>query len=175
MQPMKILGLIVFAALASFGYYLSLIPQKPDLLRPHDAVIVLTGGSMRIEEGARLVAEGKAPKLFISGVEENISEGQILRSFNLAPEKLFLGRQATDTKENALESGEWMRKNGIKTAILVTSDYHMPRALLEFRARAPGVSITPYPVASASYRSFIYEWAKLYVVMIAISLTASYS
>ena len=59
-----------------------------------------------------------------------------------------LGFRAADTRGNARETAGWARYHGYGSVILVTADYHMPRALLELRAQTPGVEFYPYPVAT---------------------------
>ena len=59
-----------------------------------------------------------------------------------------LGFEAIDTVGNARETAEWARARGYDRLILVTADYHMPRALLELRGAMPHVRLTPYPVAT---------------------------
>jgi uncharacterized SAM-binding protein YcdF (DUF218 family) len=59
-----------------------------------------------------------------------------------------LGFTALDTLGNAREAAAWARAMDYKSLILVTADYHMPRALIEVRAAMPGVTVTPYPVAT---------------------------
>ncbi len=100
-----------------------------------DAIIVLTGGRNRISEGIRLLNENLADKLFISGVPENISIGQIEKQAKIKADdenKIELGRKAKNTIENAIETEEWIKKNNIKSIRLVTSSYHIPRSLQEF-------------------------------------------
>ena len=59
-----------------------------------------------------------------------------------------LGFTAADTVGNARETAEWARSLGYHSLILVTADYHMPRAMLELRAALPEAKVTPYPVAT---------------------------
>ena len=59
-----------------------------------------------------------------------------------------LGFEAEDTVGNARETAEWVRSHDYQSLIVVTSDYHMPRAMLELRAALPGVQLIAYPVRS---------------------------
>ena len=61
-----------------------------------------------------------------------------------------LGRAAEDTRGNASETADWVRRHGYRSLIVVTADYHMPRALLELRASLPGVALRPYPVETGT-------------------------
>lgn len=125
-----------------------------------DGIIVLTGGAERIGDGIRLLEEKRARRLFISGVNIQVSAEQLRRTWP-GHETSFeccidLDFRARNTIENALESAEWVRKHGFRSIILVTARYHMPRALLEFSAAMPGIVIEPYPVQTGASR--IEDW-----------------
>jgi uncharacterized SAM-binding protein YcdF (DUF218 family) len=127
------------------------IPESvEDEGRRTDAIIVLTGGSLRLEKGFELLSAKMAEKLLVSGVDKRIRIEELLRVAGITPEELdccvTLGYMAEDTGSNAIESALWIRTNKIASIRLVTSSYHMPRSLLEFRATVPGVEIVPHPV-----------------------------
>lgn len=110
-----------------------------------DAILVLTGGTNRIHSGLMLLAADHAGHLMISGVTPGLGKETLIKQYDFAPviqEKLLahccitLGHQATDTVENAIEAAPWIRKNQFRSIRLVTSVYHMPRALLMLREHA---------------------------------------
>lgn len=122
-----------------------------------DAIVVLTGGSDRVQEGLRLIAEKRARKLFISGVYDGVDVAELLRSMAPAQPEMtptaeqiaccvILGHSADDTEGNARETAAWMAKQHFRSLRLVTADYHMPRSLLEFRRVMPDLIIRPHPV-----------------------------
>lgn len=121
---------------------------SPD--RPTDAIVVLTGGSLRVEGGLRLLAEGKAKKLFISGVYRGVDVTELLHVSRQAPDSVaccvVLGHEADNTLGNARETAQWMESEGYHSLRLVTASYHMPRSMLEFARAMPDVEIVPYPV-----------------------------
>ncbi len=136
------LGFSVFAASA-----LVMKPQKQG--QATDAIIVLTGGKNRIESGLRIFADRLSTQLFITGVHEYVSKDEILNRHNgkALPECcITLGYEATTTTENAQEAKEWLAGKKFKTIRLVTSNYHMPRALLEFHHAIPEIAIIPNPI-----------------------------
>ncbi len=118
--------------------------------RQTDAIVVLTGGTGRVSTGLRLLERGRADKLFVSGVYKGVDVSELLRVSQQAPGWLAccvtLGYEAETTYGNALESAQWVRRNRFGSVRLVTAAYHMPRSLLEFRARMPEVTIVPHPV-----------------------------
>lgn len=148
-----ILVLWIAGYIAFLTHAAALAPsQKP---RTSDAVVVLTGGYNRIRTGLELYAEGVAPKLFITGVHKDVTRKELLAQWTgnapLPPGGITLGRKAATTRENAEETREWVEKNGVHTLHLVTSSYHMSRALLEFHRAMPGMTIIPYPVTEGHY------------------------
>ncbi len=116
-----------------------------------DAIITLTGGRNRLAEAIRLLNDGKADKLFISGVSKKSSLQAIQKRNNIDiidTEKVTLGTIAANTLGNAQESLDWIRQNNIKSIRLVTSNYHMPRSIVEFQSRNPELKIIAHPVYS---------------------------
>ncbi len=116
-----------------------------------DAIITLTGGRNRIIEAVRLLQQGISPRLFISGVDKDISLQNIQNTQHFPlpnSQAIDIGHQATNTTENAIESNTWIQKNNIKSIRLVTSNYHIPRALVEFNKQNKSLKIIIHPVYS---------------------------
>jgi uncharacterized SAM-binding protein YcdF (DUF218 family) len=115
-----------------------------------DAIVVLTGGSLRLQSGIDLLREGKGRKLFVSGVNHQVDLDDLLRISGSAPEWaiccIVLGHEADDTLGNALETARWVRGQGFRSVRLVTAWYHMPRSLLEFDRVLPEIDIVAHPV-----------------------------
>ena len=153
--------LVVFLWIVGFTNFLMTIPADvPKDIVKSDAVVVLTGGSKRLEAGIILLEQGKAELLFVSGVNEKVTRSDILQVVDrgkiLKNDQLFsccikLGYAAEDTTGNAKESLEWLRINSLSSIILVTSNYHMQRAYLEFKLQNSNVRITKYPVISSDF------------------------
>lgn len=149
--PLALLLAVAFAAwtvgLFSFADDIPQTVTEPN--RKTDAIVVLTGGSGRLGEGLALLAAGKAEKLFVSGVYRGVDVKRLLAIFKNQPagleSRISIGN-ATDTIENAAETAIWMAAGGYKSLLLVTSDYHMARSLLEFRYAMPGITLVPHPV-----------------------------
>lgn len=151
---LRLLAFPVAALLAGFvGFALSLERTESTLTVKADGVVVLTGGSDRVVEAGELLARGQARRLLITGVNKATREREIARLLPISRE-LFdccvdLGYRALDTAGNAAETRDWARRRGIGgSLIVVTSNYHMPRALAELSAALPGVTLHPFPVVS---------------------------
>jgi uncharacterized SAM-binding protein YcdF (DUF218 family) len=133
-----------------FSRYIKSYPT--DTMTKTEAVAVLTGGRNRIAEAVRLYNEGYARWLIISGLGGPIGIAELERQNHTkitAPlDHVILGKQATNTIENAIEIDEAIRRNQITSLRLVTSFYHLPRSQEEISARHPEITIIPHPVYS---------------------------
>src|SRR3954447_2242417 len=117
-----------------------------------DGIVVLTGGSQRIGDAIELLAKGYARRLLITGVNEHTSRDEIAR-FNPGQRRLFdccvdLDYRARNTIGNAIETRRWVRSHGFQSLIIVTSNYHMPRTLLELDHALPGARKVPFAVVN---------------------------
>ncbi len=159
-----------FLWLSGFGLFLEYVhgmqPQNPS--QPTDAIIVLTGGAQRVNKGLDLLSTGQAKKLFITGVNGHVNLQEILNLWKRPIIQqdsddccIVLDHKARNTIQNAKETREWAQQEKIKTLRLVTSDYHMPRARLEFRERMPGIVILSWPVKAHEAKSEMPDFVRL--------------
>ncbi len=144
----------------AFAHWVSVMPAGS--LHAADGIVALTGDEDRISEAVRLLAEGKAGRLLISGVNKSTGAPQIINSNGAGPQQAWLfrccvdlDRRALNTEDNALQATAWARKRGFRSLIVVTSTYHMPRALMELRQSMPELDLIPYPVKSPRMET---EW-----------------
>ena len=148
-------SLVLFASLWVIGFIIFCaysIGMKYHPLETADAIVALTGGSDRISEAVRLLQEERAPRLFISGVDENVTEYHLLKKVDFQwQEKIELGHWAKTTRMNAIETAEWVDENQIRSIILDSSFYHIPRSLLEIKRAVPDLKIIPYAVFPKSF------------------------
>lgn len=151
-----VLGAAALAWLAGFAWFAVSVPGRvvePD--RRTDAIVVLTGGSKRLNEGLGLLMQGRAKKLFVSGVHRGVDVAELLRAAQRSPREveccIALGYEADNTAGNAAETARWMKQQGFRSLRLVTSGYHMARALAEFRAAMPEVAVLAHPVFPDSF------------------------
>ena len=145
-----VVGVLAGAWTAGLFAFASDIPRAVTAPDEHtDAIVVLTGGSGRLGMGLKLLSERKAEKLFVSGVYRGLDVRRLLEMSQRSPTEMSccigIG-YAVDTIGNATETAAWMRENGFTSLRLVTSDYHMPRSLMEFREALPDIRLVPHPV-----------------------------
>jgi uncharacterized SAM-binding protein YcdF (DUF218 family) len=143
--------LLLFAWLIGLAWFvIASVVVQVDRASATDAIVVLTGGRLRLEAGVALLAAGKARKLFVSGVNPTVDRDELLRALGPAAEReaccIVLGHAAADTFGNAHETADWMRQERYRSLRLVTSWYHMRRSLLEFSRAMPGVTVVAHPV-----------------------------
>ncbi len=118
-----------------------------------DGIVALTGGSdLRLEAATKLLEDGKGRRLLVSGVNRKATRAD-LWGVTGAPKRVFdccidLGFTAESTIGNARETAQWATSMGLHSLILVTADYHTPRAMLELRGVLPDVRIIAFPVAT---------------------------
>jgi len=152
--------LIVLAAIllvAGFGYFTWHLPdQEVELDRDADGIVVLTGGDSRVSDALALLAAGRAKRLLISGVYTGTTTNDIARQMvdynRMLTCCVDLDYSAVNTLGNAVGTRQWTLKNGFHSLIVVTSAYHMPRALAELSHQLPEVALIPYPVVSDRLR-----------------------
>lgn len=110
-----------------FAYYVHILKtyDHKEPLKKADAIIVLTGDRHRIAYGINLMNKGLSPVTFISGAHNDFNDENLIEN---NPCCIEVGFEARDTIGNALEAGRWLHAKNYKTFLLVTSDYHMPRA-----------------------------------------------
>jgi len=154
-------GAAFLAWLLGLAWFASRVPRVPSLDGEiTDAIVVLTGGSNRLEEGLALLSKGRSKKLFVSGVHRGVMIDELLRRAGFSPDQapccIVLGYRAGHTEGNAVETAAWMAAEKYGSLRLVTSNYHMPRSLLEFSSAMPGIRIVSHPVFPESVK--IRDW-----------------
>lgn len=161
----RFFAVTLLAWMLGFAWFAIFLPQPLDG-RPTDAIVVLTGGAGRIDRGIALLQEGAAKRMLISGVDRSVRPSELAARYD-APERLFsccitLGREAIDTRSNAIETAHWLERRDFKTVRLITTDWHMRRSALELRQALPNrVTIVYDAVPSRpSLRMLLREYNK---------------
>src|SRR5450755_4199833 len=151
------LAVVFVVAAIGFAGFLSQLRDaeiKPD--RKADGIVVLTGGSSRVSDAMELLADGYGKRLLISGVHPTNDASDISRSLpdnqSLLDCCVDLDRSAVNTRSNAAETRRWAHERGFKSLIVVTSNYHMPRAIVELSHAMPDIQLIPFAVVGDKWR-----------------------
>ncbi len=147
-----LLLLILFAWGVFFIAYLAKIQKTQENVNPNnsaEAIFILTGDKGRIESGIQIFEQKRAEMIFITGVGDHTQKNNILppaihKAASISP-------LAKNTKENFDDIEKWVKQKNIVTAFLVTSDYHMPRALDIAKRRGLKTTLIPAPVKTISF------------------------
>lgn len=152
---------LIFLALAGVGLgFLGFLTHLDSAeIRPSrnaDGIVVLTGGSSRVADAMELLAVGYGKRLLISGVHPTNGASDIVRSLpdsqGLLRCCVDLDHSAVNTRSNAVEARRWARDQGFRSLIVVTSNYHMPRAIVELSHAMPDVTLIPFAVVGERWR-----------------------
>ena len=145
------------ALVLGFIVFVWLLPSDEVALdRNADGVVVLTGGTSRVVDALELLATGHGKRLLITGVNPGTTTGDIARQVGNFDRLLAccvdLDYSALNTLGNAVQTRRWTLEHGFGSLIVVTSAYHMPRALAELAHQLPEAALIPYPVVSDRLR-----------------------
>src|SRR4030088_2162533 len=181
------LAMVFVGAAVGFVGFLSQLHGaeiKPD--HKADGIVVLTGGSSRGSDAMELLAGGYGKRLLISGVHPTNAASDISRSLSDNQSLLSccvdLDRSAVNTRSNAAQTRRWAHDRGFKSLIVVTSNYHMPRAIVELSHAMPDIALIPFAVvgdkwrdepwwtSGATFRLLLSEYAKYVAVELRVRL-----
>jgi len=136
----RILSLLLLIWILGFAWFALLLPQ-PAGKQKTDAVVVLTGGANRIDQGLMVLEQGNAKRMLVSGVDRDVKPKELAAQYPGYAKQFAccvdLGFRAVDTRSNGLETARWAARHKIKSIRLVTHDWHMRRARLELDEAMP--------------------------------------
>jgi uncharacterized SAM-binding protein YcdF (DUF218 family) len=154
-----VVSLLAMALLvgAGFLWFVARVPEAEISLHSGaDGIVALAGGASRVADAIELLAAGHGKRLLISGANRSTNSKEISR---LNPEFSAWVRCCVDfdwsvnTLGNAIETSRWAQSRGFRSLIVVTSNYHMPRALAEITHQLPDVILVPFPVVTDRQRA----------------------
>ncbi len=149
-RPFALYSLIIIFVCWFFGFFafaFYAFSLQADSNQTADAIVVLTGGADRLQTGFDLLQKKRAPLLFITGVNDGVSPQQLLdKQQDIFKQATYLDYSADNTYQNALAIKDWTEQQNVKSILLVTSFYHMPRSLFEISKKTPDIKIYPVSV-----------------------------
>lgn len=124
--------LVLFIGFFNAGRFLSLT-EPP---KHADVIIVLSGGTGRVEKAAELYKDGYAPAILLSNSKELTSASgdmvQTALALGISQDVIFTEKAALSTYQNAEFTLPIMKEHGFESAIVVSSDFHMRRVKFIF-------------------------------------------
>lgn len=151
-------ALAIVAFVIGYFWFVSQIPgREVQLDGKADGIVVLTGAPARIPDAIGLLAAQRGQRLLITGVYRNTRSREIARLTPLY-NKFFaccidLDRNALNTYGNAIQARRWAHEHQFKSLIVVTSNWHLPRAMVEIEHQLPDLKLIPYPVISEKLKN----------------------
>jgi uncharacterized SAM-binding protein YcdF (DUF218 family) len=141
-----------------FGWFIvNIAGDEVTLDTRADGIVALTGAAARIPDAIELLATDRGKRLLITGVHRATSSKEIARLTPLYSRYftccIDLDRSALNTFGNALETKRWARAHNFNSLIVVTSNWHMPRAMAELAHQLPDVTLIAYPVISEKVKT----------------------
>ncbi len=148
-------ALLLTAGFFWFAWHIS--TEEVSLDRNADGIVALTGAASRIPDAIELLAAERGKRLLITGVHRATSAREIARLTPLYS-KFFtccidLDKSALNTFGNALETKRWAREHNFNSLIVVTSNWHMPRAMAELAHQLPDATLIAFPVISEKVKT----------------------
>lgn len=145
------------ALVIGFGFFLRLLPsEEVALKRNADGIVVLTGGTARVSDALELLAAHRGKRLLITGVNPGTTTTDIARQVpdynRILACCVDLDYSALNTLGNAVQTRRWAIDRGFHSLIIVTSAYHMPRAMAEIAHQLPDVTLIAFPVVADRLR-----------------------
>ncbi len=161
LRLLKTICIVLISSILTY-FLIGLVEYKEKILstmkyisKKGSDIVILTGGTNRIKDGLKIINKFEKTstfnsKILVSGTGKGFTKTSLEKNidfdFNLIECCVELDSISTNTYSNAFETLKWVKKNNISEFILITSNYHMPRAFLEFKYRMPNLKIFTYPI-----------------------------
>ena len=148
-----LISLLLTVLIIDYSFFYKKIFDYKNNLNFNNNFIVLTGGNNRVKKSLKIFfqIENKNKNLFISGVGKGFNKKTLKKLTQKNPNYnkiidccIQIEGISRNTFSNAVESLKWVKSKKINSFVLLTNNYHMPRAMLEFKSIFNDIKITPY-------------------------------
>lgn len=161
----RVFGFILLAWLFGFLWFALFLPQPASEKVATDGIVVLTGSKGRIERGLALLRNHMGKELLVSGVDRDVKPAEFAHAYKVPKDvmkRVTLGREAVDTRSNAVETNDWLERRHYTSLRLITADWHMRRARYELaqQLREPVAIVADAVVSKPSLLVLLREYNK---------------
>lgn len=169
----RLLSLLLVMWALGFIWFAMTLPRPAEANARTDGIVALTGGGGRIPHALRLLERGTAKRLLVSGVDREVRPREFAAEYKVPSGQMecciTLGYDAVDTRSNALETARWIKDHKLKSIRVVTTDWHMRRAIFDISEEAPKetVIVEDAVVSRPSFRVLFLEYNKLVARLLA--------
>ena len=148
-----LISLLLIVLVIDYSFFYKKIFIYKNNLKLNNNFIVLTGGNNRVKKSLKIFFQikNKNKNLFISGVGKGFNKETLKKLTQKNPNYnkiidccIQIEGISRNTFSNAVESLKWVKSKKINSFVLLTNNYHMPRAMLEFKSIFKDINITPY-------------------------------
>ncbi len=115
---------------------------------------VVTAARLQLRLGVPVVVSGG--KVFEHDDAEAPVVARVLSDLGVPRERILVEAKSRNTVENARRTKEILAAKGLRRPLLVTSAYHMRRAVTAFEKA--GVAVTPVPAGYRTWKGKPYRW-----------------
>jgi uncharacterized SAM-binding protein YcdF (DUF218 family) len=161
----RFFGTILLVWLFGFLWFALFLPQPASENVGTDGIVVLTGSAGRIERGLALLRSRMGEELLVSGVDRDVKPAEFAKAYKVPKDlmkRVALGREAVDTRSNAVETSDWLKRRQYSSVRLITADWHMRRARYELvqQLHEPVAIVTDAVVSKPSLWVLLREYNK---------------
>ena len=181
--PLIIISIFILWFIGLFNYKEKIVTLRKSSFVQATNIVILTGGSNRIKGGLKIInnfnkSDLNNIKLLISGTGKGFTKLSVNKMLSKKNDFysfikccVELDSKSKNTYSNAIQTKKWVEKNNINQFILITSNYHMPRALLELKNQMPNIKIFGYPINPSKHeiKNWIYSFETFSLVFIEYS------
>ena len=145
--------LVITVLFIDYSFFYKKILNYKNSLDYSKNFIVLTGGDNRVKKSLKIFFQIKNnnKNLFISGVGKGFNNKTLRKLTQKNPNYnkiidccIQIEGISRNTFSNAVESLKWVKSKKINSFVLLTNNYHMPRAMLEFKSIFKDIEVIPY-------------------------------
>jgi uncharacterized SAM-binding protein YcdF (DUF218 family) len=132
------------------------VPDMSGLGRPTDGMLARIVTAVRLQKRLDIPIVVSGGRVWAHETAEARVAARFLVDLGVPSERIILEENSRDTRENAAYSRRICEQHGFRKPILVTSAFHLKRAMLSYRQA--GLAVAPFPAAFRTHPGKAYHW-----------------